>query len=254
MNELYYEIINRFELYNSHRFYSLVESNPDLLDAVFCAFMILIYLPFFVVLIKNRGKYGCGERKIKFKKEDTIACLIIAMGVGGLSNIWFFITETVLSDVRFLMESSKEFEEAFESVDTNGAYFWSLLSIVILGPIVEEMIFRGFVYRFFDKIKGGSFAIIASGILFGIWHIIAIQIVYTAMIGIVLGIAYYSKQNFTFPIIIHIINNFASTLPPALDKDITYDVLYIINFICIIPMIIILYSMVRNRGKVMKQA
>lgn len=80
------------------------------------------------------------------------------------------------------------------------------LYISFLGPITEELIFRGVVLRRLQK-YGDCFAIVISAILFGAFHGNLAQGIFAAFIGLVLGYVAI-EYSIKWSILLHIINNF----------------------------------------------
>jgi hypothetical protein len=75
----------------------------------------------------------------------------------------------------------------------------------IFGPIAEELVFRGFLLRRFQA-WGKIFAIVASSVLFGLFHMNFVQIPYAIIVGLVL--AYTAMEyGIKWSMIFHIINN-----------------------------------------------
>jgi membrane protease YdiL (CAAX protease family) len=80
---------------------------------------------------------------------------------------------------------------------------------VLVGPIVEETIFRGFFYSTLRKKSGAILTIILSSIIFTLWHIgsglkVGINIFLT---GIILAYIYEKTESLIPPIIAHAIVN-----------------------------------------------
>lgn len=75
----------------------------------------------------------------------------------------------------------------------------------LVGPIVEELIYRGFVMHSLKK-YGKSFAIVVSSVFFGIMHQNLVQSVFGIIAGLVLGYVAMS-YSMKWAIILHIINN-----------------------------------------------
>lgn len=75
-----------------------------------------------------------------------------------------------------------------------------------LGPIAEELIYRGFVLRSFQQ-YGKVFAVLLSATLFGVMHGNLFQMIFAFLVGLVLG---YAALNYSicWSILLHIINNF----------------------------------------------
>lgn len=86
--------------------------------------------------------------------------------------------------------------------------FWGIMAIAVVGPIVEELIFREGICGYL--IRSGSNhwrAIWISAILFGIIHFNPAQIPFAILMGIILGIIYVKTGNIVITSIIHILNN-----------------------------------------------
>lgn len=83
-----------------------------------------------------------------------------------------------------------------------------LLSMALIGPIIEEYVFRESILgHMLRKNVSAWTAIIISALIFGIIHANPAQIPAATGIGVVLGIIYYKTGNITIPCIIHIANN-----------------------------------------------
>lgn len=75
----------------------------------------------------------------------------------------------------------------------------------IIGPIAEELVYRGFVLKRLE-IHGKMLAIVVSSILFGIMHCNLPQSVFACCVGFVL--AYVAEEySIVWSILLHIINN-----------------------------------------------
>ena len=96
-------------------------------------------------------------------------------------------------------------------------------------------------------------AIVLSGLMFGIWHGEFVQTVYTTFFGIALAVVYEYSGSLWVPIGMHILNNFTSTLPPALDTTSTYLLITRIEEICLLPTILLLIYMIRAIHKKEKE-
>lgn len=93
-----------------------------------------------------------------------------------------------------------------------------LIALGILGPITEEIIFRGILVGKLSKKIPTIICMIISSILFMLIHVhtIAIEeiLYYLSFFttGIIYSITYYKTKNITLTIILHIMNNFPAIL------------------------------------------
>ena len=85
---------------------------------------------------------------------------------------------------------------------------WGILAIAVIGPIVEELVFRAGVLGYLVRNEMKSWqAILISAIVFGLIHFNPAQIPAAALIGVLLGIVYVKSHSIVLTSIIHIINN-----------------------------------------------
>ena len=90
---------------------------------------------------------------------------------------------------------------------------WQLFAVVLLGPITEELIFRGLVYTRLRRATTPLAAAILSGIAFGAVHGNMIQFFYAFALGVVLALVMERYGSLHPCIIIHIFFNGISFLP-----------------------------------------
>jgi len=76
-----------------------------------------------------------------------------------------------------------------------------------IGPVCEEIIFRGVILKGFLHTYNPRKAIIYSALIFGVIHFIPLQVISAFFAGLVLGYIYYKTKSLWLPIIIHVINN-----------------------------------------------
>ncbi|MDR1271936.1 MAG: CPBP family intramembrane metalloprotease, partial [Clostridiales Family XIII bacterium] len=116
-----------------------------------------------------------------------------------ITSIVGSIAETIARNNGFSLTDS--YSSAFESM-LNPV---GILYIALIGPICEEMIFRGACLNTLRK-YGDNFAVVMSACLFGLYHIIIFQIPFALVVGIILGYAAI-KFSLKHAIIIHAISN-----------------------------------------------
>lgn len=241
--EIFYSTLFAIPDMNTAAAYRFIDSNPSFLDAIFCLTVLPLYYLIYRLIVGKVKPALPLERK-KFTAVSLLVCLVLSLGLGGLSILWFDVVDGYLQDSVFA-ESEEEFYDAF-AYDIEEAYLWPFLSIVLIGPLVEEFLFRGIMFSLLAGIRVGWFAILISGVAFGLWHEIPIQVVYTGIMGIGLGVVYQATRNLWFPIVIHVINNFLSRPPAFMDTEAVYIAIEWIQRLAIVPAIVILIWMLRS--------
>lgn len=100
-------------------------------------------------------------------------------------------------------EVSKEVMEMLN----NGELLKALLMVGIIAPIVEELIFRLFLYYIFKRFFNYKVAIIATAILFAVAHMNIEQGVYALFAGLFLAYVRYKYNSIFCPIFMHLLMN-----------------------------------------------
>jgi len=87
------------------------------------------------------------------------------------------------------------------------------LSIGLIGPIVEEFVFREALLGSMLKYGMNKWvAISASALVFGLIHANPAQIPFATVIGFIFGVIYYKTGNIVITSILHILNNSVAVL------------------------------------------
>lgn len=87
-----------------------------------------------------------------------------------------------------------------------------ILYVGILVPILEEIVFRRFVFRFIRKRLSFGWAMIVSSVVFGAYHGNLVQFVYAGLCGLLLAYVYEIYDSLKAPIIAHISMNITACL------------------------------------------
>lgn len=109
-----------------------------------------------------------------------------------------------------LLELAPGYDEMLETYESMFAGISPVLLLIaggFIGPICEEIIFRGVILKGFLKHYSPTKAIVFSALIFGVIHFIPLQVVSAFFAGLVLGYIYYKTKSLWIPIIIHILNN-----------------------------------------------
>jgi tetratricopeptide (TPR) repeat protein len=83
----------------------------------------------------------------------------------------------------------------------------AFLSVVIVGPIVEEILFRGLIYGALERRLRVFGAILVSSLLFALVHLQVVYFIPIFCLGLVLGWARWKANSLGLPILIHVLNN-----------------------------------------------
>jgi membrane protease YdiL (CAAX protease family) len=86
-----------------------------------------------------------------------------------------------------------------------------MLAVLVLAPLGEELLFRGFVYRYLLKNRGVTEAVLISSLLFALFHpgVYALQIL---LFGFLLALLRWRTASLLPPVLLHMLNNSWSLL------------------------------------------
>ncbi|MGP1569879.1 MAG: lysostaphin resistance A-like protein [Eubacteriales bacterium] len=208
-------------------------------DTLMCAACLLFYIPCLYYLKK---KYNIPV--FDFPKEKMNAGLLIAatciitLGVSGITSKFLEFVYAYLADTPFFKDSIQSYDDSWAGIDSE-SYFFVFLSVVILGPIIEELLFRGVIFNVIAKNFGNIAGVLVSGITFGIWHMELVQSIYTALLGVVIAIIYMYTRSILFPILCHCLYNLIGTLPPQLDTTAMSNFIDGTNYISMLPAVLL---------------
>ena len=173
-------------------------------------FLIVLWLIYYQARSKFRFKYLIGKMS-NFKKHVRLLLLVIPMLVFsvGTAEIIFYLLFFVSP------ETASEFANQdllLTAEKTNYPLLYNaieIISIIIIAPITEEVLFRGiFLHRWSTKWSIATATIISS-IVFGCLHFNFIGI---SMLGFVLALTYLRTKSLIIPIAIHFLNNLIAVL------------------------------------------
>ena len=100
---------------------------------------------------------------------------------------------------------------------------WLLVSAVMLAPVFEEVIFRGYTAGILRRLYGGLAAWFASSLIFGLVHLIPSVVLSATFSGLVLGYYYLRYRSLMMVVILHAMNNITACFLRSIDLgDMTF--------------------------------
>ena len=213
-----------------------LDNRPAFLDAFSAIILSIVFYLLYLKLFSEKKK----ELSLTVWKGIFFG-IVIGFGVGGLSSIWLNFVDFLSVKIPGLGNQLESFSGLYDDLES-GPYIWTFLAIVAIGPLVEEILFRGLIFRSFEEVTDIPwFPLLFSGLMFGIWHGSFIQGVYTASMGIILGYFMKKSRSLLYVVVAHAINNLNGTLPPLLNTDLNNTIMNLLSYLCIIPMFCILF-------------
>lgn len=186
--------------------------------------MILITLLCDMVLMAGFGTWSYfRERQYPFRPNYKSAFslknigYIIVMGVLGqyASNLIATLTGVLIPSA---MDSYEDLAQNFDLSTASPVLM--ILAVCIVGPIAEELVFRGMIFGKLRRAFSFWPAAIISGIMFGVFHMNIMQGVYASVLGVLLAYVYEKTQTIFGSIFFHIVFNASSYITDFVNSGI----------------------------------
>lgn len=116
-------------------------------------------------------------------KPTSVPVLVLALAAGISMSFWATIAINMIPWPEAMVESYVESSASL----TSERPVIDFLAVVLMAPLVEELLFRGVIYDAFCTIVPAGAAVVFQGMLFGSTHGTLLWILYSALIGCVLG-------------------------------------------------------------------
>lgn len=188
-----------------------IAENPYYFWGMQVASMYVIAFPLFWLMIRKLPVADRRSDKMSLMEFGAIFLVSEAiMLLGSMFSQWL----TGLMEV-FL---GHEIPDTTSDIILSSPLWIIILVAVIIGPIVEEMIFRK---AMIDRLSvyGDRLAVIVSAFAFGLFHGNFYQLFYATALGLVLGYVYTRTRRSIYNCLLHIVVNFMGTVPAMLLQD-----------------------------------
>jgi membrane protease YdiL (CAAX protease family) len=251
---LYLLIATSFVTISNIRTYGTIDTDQlaqAIIDQVFISTLfaqISTLLLCLVLLYKEKLKSFLNFKKISIK-------LIVISFFAGISMVFVSLNIINLLEIFFPKLVEDSLSELTDLININS---WLLfIPVVLMAPVVEEVLYRGILFRAFKKEGIRSiWIILISGLVFGIIHLNFVQSTYAAILGVIMALAYYWTKNILVPVIMHFGNNLLAVLLTfeKIDEVITsnqslYQSFGLFMMSIILPLLMLLLYVFRDQEK-----
>lgn len=110
-------------------------------------------------------------------------------------------------------------EESVKQLTSNGL---GILCIALLGPIMEELLFRGAITDSLLRSTSPKRAIWVSAVMFAVFHLNPAQMIPALFMGILFAWVYYKSGSLIPPILMHVVNNSVAVALAMAIPDVDY--------------------------------
>lgn len=155
-------------------------------------------------------KYKVGWDRVGLRKFNAVKASLL---VGAMFVAFFFIAWIALTAAKLLIPGFNPDQaqvNEFTTAVTGNAKLISFFALVVIPPIIEEILFRGFMFPAFSGRVGVLLGALFSSLLFGFAHLQANVGVYTVVLGLLLCFMYKRTNSIIPGMVLHMINNYVA--------------------------------------------
>ena len=183
------------------------------------------------------------KREFSVFKKAKVSKIFIYILIGALS---FFCLYPISACINSLFEAWQlPIVDLPYNLSTKN-YLISLISLVILPAICEELVYRGVIFKGLKK-HGKAFSIIITAIMFAIFHFSYQQLIYPLLFGLLLSLVMWFEDNIIYTMILHATNNFLSITRSYFNINLVFNhwsyivlaILLLIAFLCVVIVLIV---------------
>jgi len=167
----------------------------------------IVFIVVFVLYLSRRGIDRRAAVRLRFSPIEvalTAALLLLFLPISAAAG-WL---SQLIHLLRGLPPATQELVDGIKRISNKYILFaFAVMAVAAVGPVLEELVFRGLVFRSLRDNFGFLFALIASSAIFAFVHPEPAFYLQQALLGAVLCVAYERTQSLTTPILIHCLNN-----------------------------------------------
>ena len=168
----------------------------------------IIALGIFVLMFRKKEMnlfQRCKFTKINLKNSSII--ILSSLGLALFS----------CSLVNLLMSKFPSYSETSKAISSNNTSVIGVISMILIIPIIEEILFRGLIFNELKKHLNIVVAIILQAVIFAASHGNMLQGIYTFIMAVVLAVVYSKTKSIVAPILFHMTYNlFGSIVIPVI--------------------------------------
>jgi membrane protease YdiL (CAAX protease family) len=226
-------------------FFPEITSQGWFLLAVTALSVMGITLPLVCGMLKNvPGQVS--EPKARLNLAQFLGLFFVCASLMYLANFISVFITYIISIVR-----NRNITDHVSDIITGSDKWITIAYVAILGPIVEEVIFRKILL---DRMRrfGDVPAILFTGFAFGLFHMNIAQFFYATVLGIIFAYVTIRTNTIRYSVLLHImINTIGSVIAPAAAFSGNYGLTMLIGLWAIVAIIIGLVLLISNRKRIL---
>ena len=234
---VYYVVIGfLFPAANIHGQYYVTETVEWFFNLA--SYVLTLIIPFAIYAFCVKIPIGVALPFRKAKADLTAGGFFISLGVGVVASYATGLLQVVLETFGIGITMPE-----METPETIPALILYAITLTVAPAFIEEIIFRGIVMQSLRRF-GDVFALVASALIFGIFHLNLIQMPYAFILGLCIGYFVMRTGSLWVGVLIHFVNNSVALVfeffSPFMSEELYNFANVVYNLICIILSVIAL--------------
>jgi membrane protease YdiL (CAAX protease family) len=187
----------------------------------FAQFMFILFPSIILVMLQDNNL----KETFRLKKPKIPVFLFAVLGILVIQpflQVYMYYQNELIFNLPFGKEIITQLKELFDMLESTTEklvtansmpeFILIVIVIAVTPAICEEFLFRGLVFKNFEKMIPASKAIFFTGLLFALFHFHPFNLIPLTVLGIFLTFIVYHSGSIYTSIVCHFLNNFISAL------------------------------------------
>ncbi|GBE29301.1 MAG TPA: CPBP family intramembrane metalloprotease [Bacteroidetes bacterium] len=179
------------------------DSLPTSVKAAAMVTQLILIVPAWVFIRRRKLKVSTFLRINPVPVQLLSYSLLIGLGVAVIGDEISRLVDLVFP---FPAEMAYGIQRMMQ-MDTMVDFLTMGLTVVLIAPIVEEMLFRGFFQRYFEAKRGVTSGVMVTSALFAMYHFNIYWLIPILLMATVMGAMAWRAESVMPSIIVHMTNN-----------------------------------------------
>lgn len=219
-----------FPLANIHGLLYVTETTEWIFTLVI--YILSLMIPFGIYALCIKIPLGVAVPFRKSKPDLTIGGVLIGLGFSVVASYATSYLQLGLESVGIGITMPE-----YEIPETAPGLILYFIALSVAPAFIEEIIFRGIVMQSLRRF-GDIFALVASSLIFGIFHLNLIQMPYAFILGLCIGYFVMRTGSLWVGVLIHFINNGVAVVfelaYPYIGDEMYYLANTVYNLACVV--------------------
>jgi|SRR5688572_7434556 len=167
------------------------------------ALMLVLVPPFRRFAIEQLSTPIAASRRIEAALVAMGKALLVPFAAGGAIVLWHWSLGGEMGLARRLGEQQRPEAALASALTAEGFFYWVVL-VGVVAPVIEEILFRGLLYRAWEARWGWFWSMLATSALFAAYH----PLPFAAFVNAIIFVAVYRRTGSIWaPIFVHSVGN-----------------------------------------------